>query len=148
MYIIFSLLLRFVWPYLQRNLADRGARYLQERRDRRLKQMVEEKVEEVAPDYLSPAEIRLLKQILEEKVEEAAPDYLSPTKKRHLEQIVEEKAEEVIPDYLPPVEILTGAPRSSANTVWLSLSGVLLGGAFGFIVYLLTRNANSRNLAS
>ena len=88
---MYSLILKLVLPYLQRYLANRAAGYLQDRRARRLKQTVEEKVEEV------------------------------------------------VSDYLPPTEMLTASSSHSANTVWFSLSGLLLGGAFGLIVYLLYR---------
>jgi hypothetical protein len=89
---MYSLILKLAWPYLQRYLANRAAGYLQDRRTRRLKQTVEEKVEEV------------------------------------------------VSDYLPPVETVTAASSRSVNTVWFSLSGLLLGGAFGLIVYLLYRD--------
>ena len=89
---MYSLILKLAWPYLQRYLANRTADYLQDRRARRLKQTVEENIEEV------------------------------------------------VSDYLPPVEIVTDTPRPGANTVWFSLAGLLLGGAFGLIVYLLYRD--------
>jgi hypothetical protein len=89
---MYSLILKLAWPYLQRYLAQKTAGYLQDRRTRRLKETVEEKVEEV------------------------------------------------VSDYLPPAEIVTDAPRFAANTVWFSLAGLLLGGAFGLIVYLLYKD--------
>ncbi len=88
---MYSLILKLAWPYLQRYLANRAAGYLQDRRARRLKQTVEENIEEV------------------------------------------------VSDYLPPTEMLTDSASRSANAVWFSLSGLLLGGAFSLIVYLLYR---------
>lgn len=67
-----------------------------------------------------------------------AAGYLQDRRARRLKQAVEEKVEEVVPDYLPPV--VTPAPRNTANTIWFSLAGLLLGGAFGFIVYLLYKD--------
>ena len=66
--------------------------------------------------------------------------YLQDRRTRRLSQAVEEKVEEVVSDYLPPAEIVTDRSHSGANTLWFTMAGLLLGGAFGLIVYLLYRD--------
>lgn len=50
--------------------------------------------------------------------------------------------EEIIPADPLPAAISAGERASSSNTLWFTLAGLLLGGAFGAIFYLLMRDSN------
>jgi hypothetical protein len=73
-----------------------------------------------------------------------AADYLQERREKRLQQAKEQAVVTDCPPCppCPPAELpaAAGPVADSANTFWFTLSGLLLGGAFGLMLYIFARD--------
>jgi hypothetical protein len=81
--------------------------------------------------------LRLGRPYVERYVAGLAGVYLTERRRRRLQR----QAEAAISAELLPVELSLETPERRAPTLWFILSGLLLGSAFGAIIYLLARDS-------